>query len=463
MAQPFVTKEYFEGVAADKQLKFDPTGFTLPSFTEGLVYALDSMGDVVAADPSTGLVLGIYVGDNDQGFPIFEQLYYTSTGAFTGRGTRWYLDAGGGLTTTPNDALFGIAVDEDTLLIVWNGLDTGGIASGESNTTSNEGGGAELALPKAGVNLPFRTFDSPGGTINLTENGNLLEVDVDSASLGVDTLENSTPILANAEDLDFLSDVAGGKPFVDLTNNSPTAEIEVDKQINYDGLSGGASGQPTGFTFDRTIYRACEVIYTIEKTGGELETGHIMILHDDSVAGVVVTRRGTELAPFAQGDPGVTFSADVSGNDCRLLYDEVNGDDFNLQVKPRPIRLNAPQTVTVEFVNATSFFDHSVDSGNQDIGVQITTSDGQPLVAPVSVDVRDLLTGTAPTPGAYTFSTPQTLNWSGGEANGTVKNAVINIVAFGGTGTVDLDLDNASGATEGAPNAHEVTIVGAST
>lgn len=124
------------------------------------------------------------------------------------------------------------------------------------------------------------------------------------------------------------------------------------------------------------------------------------------------------------------------------------------------INTDVTQTVTVEFVNANSFFDNVAQSGNQNIGVKITTSDAGPLLAPVSVDVLDLLSGTAGTPGAYTFTSPQTLNWSIGEADQTVKNAVINIVAFGGPpGTVDLDLDNPSGATEGAQNTHEVTIV----
>lgn len=121
----------------------------------------------------------------------------------------------------------------------------------------------------------------------------------------------------------------------------------------------------------------------------------------------------------------------------------------------------APQTVTVQFTAGNFNFDNTFQTGDQNIGVSIITSDGNPLVAPVSVDVRDLLTGSAGG-GTYSMTTPQTLNWSASEADGTVKNAVINVVAFGPDGTVDIDLDNASGASEGVQNTALVGIFGAS-
>lgn len=117
------------------------------------------------------------------------------------------------------------------------------------------------------------------------------------------------------------------------------------------------------------------------------------------------------------------------------------------------------QTVTVEFIQGVYNFSGDTPlAGN--IGVRIITSDGNPLAAPVSVEVHDLLSGTAVNPTDYTMTTPQTLNWSASEADGTVKNAVINIAGANspGTRTVNLDLQNPSGATEGIQNTATANI-----
>lgn len=327
MAQPFVTKPYFDGVGADKQLKFDPTGFTLPTFTIGLVYALDASGDVILATALSDLVLGIYTGDNDVGFPIFEQLFFVSTAAFAPRGTRWYLTGAGVLTSTPNDALFGIAVDDDTLLITWNGLDTGGIVAGEPNTNSNQGAGAGLALAKNVFDLPLRTLISPDASVTIAENGDVIDLTVPAPGLAAD--ENSVEIVAVADTFDFVSDVAGGKPFADVVDNDPIATIEIDKQLNFNALAASVGPVVTGFSFLQATYRACEIFYVIESTSGARETGSIYITHDGASAVIRVD-------PLAIGGASnVIFTADISGADCRLLYTESGGDIFSLRVKPR--------------------------------------------------------------------------------------------------------------------------------
>lgn len=120
-----------------------------------------------------------------------------------------------------------------------------------------------------------------------------------------------------------------------------------------------------------------------------------------------------------------------------------------------------PQTVTVEFQFASLDFDDQ-SPGAENIPVKITTSDGQPLVADVDVDVRDLLTGTAATPGEYTFTTPQALNFAAGEPDGTIKNAIFTVVFDGNPPdtTVNLDLDpgTVSGATIGAQGTMVVNL-----
>ena len=124
------------------------------------------------------------------------------------------------------------------------------------------------------------------------------------------------------------------------------------------------------------------------------------------------------------------------------------------------INSNATQTVTVQYTAPSQNLDGSIPF-SYNVAVSIITSDGNPLVAPVSVDVRDLLTGTAVNPTDYTMTTPQTLNWSASEADGTVKNATINVAGANSPGvrTVNLDLNNASGATEGAQNTKVINII----
>lgn len=56
----------------------------------------------------------------------------------------------------------------------------GGGGSGESNTTSNEGAGVGLAMPKSGVNLPFKSL-SPAAGIVITGLTNTVQLGIDTA------------------------------------------------------------------------------------------------------------------------------------------------------------------------------------------------------------------------------------------------------------------------------------------
>jgi len=451
----FVPKLYFDGVGADKRLKFDPSGYTLPSFVVGKVYALDGSGDVVLASSASDLLLGIYTGANDQGYPIFEQLYYQETAAFTARGTHWYLDAAGALTTTPNDALFGISIDADTLLIIWHGRDTGGVVAGEPNTTSNQGGGIGLALAKAGYDLPFRTLSSPGGTVSIAINGDLVEFE---AFDGPDVQENDVSEENPVTTLNFLSDIAGSKPFADLDNPSPgQVDVAIDKQIDYGPLAGSVGPVATGFSFVAATYRSCEVVYYLEKVTGETEAGVIVMTHDGTNAGVVVTKRDSAVAPLTAGDPGMSFSADVSGGNCRLLYTETNGDAFHLSLKPRPIR--PPQVITVEFQAASSDIS-SEFVATHTWNIIISTSDGLPTRQQVTVDVVDLLTGSA-NGLDYTMTTPQGLTFPPGTADGAALSASLDVLGNNENDDVDAGLQNVVGGLLGVQTTHQINLLGA--
>jgi len=278
---------------------------------------------------------------------------------------------------------------------------------------------------------------------------------------GVDVEENDALIVAGATPLDFVSDIAGGKEFAEVIDDGVGGvEIEVDKQIDYLELAGSVGPVPTGFTFDAETYRACEVIYAIEKYDGKLETGHIMMMHDNVVAGVVVTRRGSELLPFTEGNPAVVFSADIDTGPnpdvCRLLYTETDGQKFHLGVKPRPIRPN--QIVNVEFVLSASLIVDDVPSTHQ-VDIRINTSDGNPVGAPGGAggQATDVGTGSAGAGIDYTFAI-QNPNWLQGALDGDIISVDVVILGTDVDATIDLGLAAIFGCRLGPTTTHIVTL-----
>lgn len=118
-------RTFFRGFGS-RRLKVDPTGLELPTLTLDKVYTLDTSGDIALAAADSDIVLGVYVGTTESGFLLFEQAIHEKAAAYTSKGTRWYLAAAGGLTSTPGTVLFGIALSADKLWILPSMLDGGG-------------------------------------------------------------------------------------------------------------------------------------------------------------------------------------------------------------------------------------------------------------------------------------------------------------------------------------------------
>ncbi len=118
------------------------------------------------------------------------------------------------------------------------------------------------------------------------------------------------------------------------------------------------------------------------------------------------------------------------------------------------------QSASLAFALAASSFAQS--SGSQDINLRVTTSDSQVTENEITVEVHDLLTGTANGGGVhYTYTpNPKIITIPAG----TAHNALIPVAILidGGTDpsslTVDLGLQNVSGGLLQTPTAHEVTL-----
>lgn len=115
---------------------------------------------------------------------------------------------------------------------------------------------------------------------------------------------------------------------------------------------------------------------------------------------------------------------------------------------------NGEEHGTLQFSSATY-------SGNEDAGaitVTVTRTGGSDGAA--TVDVSDASSGTATSGTDYTAITTTTLSWADGES--TAKTVAVSVIADGAVEadeTVDLALDNVTGATLGATTSTTVTIL----
>ncbi|MFQ5518230.1 MAG: Calx-beta domain-containing protein, partial [Acidimicrobiia bacterium] len=102
------------------------------------------------------------------------------------------------------------------------------------------------------------------------------------------------------------------------------------------------------------------------------------------------------------------------------------------------------------------------EPGVASVDVAITFTGGGTLQGDVTVDVTDLLNGSATPPVDYTFTNPTTLTFPAGVSSGAVETATITVVEDAideNDETIDLSLGNVTGrATLGALTAHTVTI-----
>lgn len=121
---------------------------------------------------------------------------------------------------------------------------------------------------------------------------------------------------------------------------------------------------------------------------------------------------------------------------------DINGPgllDFKIPLVPDP------QTVIVSFEIASDNVTDDTPS-SYDISVEITTSDGQPLVSEVTVEVADLATGSAVLDTDYSFTSPTTVTFTEGSASGATETASVSVLGTNVTADADFGLQNAVGA-----------------
>lgn len=130
------------------------------------------------------------------------------------------------------------------------------------------------------------------------------------------------------------------------------------------------------------------------------------------------------------------------------------------------VTINDDDTATVAFALAASSVSESVASGSHDVTVNLSIPSGGTLAHPVSVNFRNLGSGTADS-GDFNFNTsPKTVTFAAGSSAGSqvVSIAILDDLHVEGDDTIETDLNNLADGTNGqvsigTPGAHTVTIL----
>lgn len=231
----------------------------------------------------------------------------------------------------------------------WNQLP--GAAGGEVNTVSNVGGGAEVSKAKAGVDFPFRTFDSADTSITITENTNTIDTIINKDVVNQITQNDEsgttyTLVLADADRVSVDIANAAANVVTVPTNASVAYPVGTVIDIMQDGAGQTTITGDTGVTINgvsagsvaiQNQYGACRIRKTaadVWKASGDLFAGggSLSIEFGWSIpTSVVPTSSGTVSTSTAnlidfdptgqQSTTDVTFNTTDNSIDCAVgLY-----------------------------------------------------------------------------------------------------------------------------------------------
>jgi hypothetical protein len=132
---------------------------------------------------------------------------------------------------------------------------TGSAGGGEANTTSNSGTGEGLALPKAGVNLPFKTIKATGDA-TVSSDGDSVTIDVTSG--GGNTLNQLLQtgifkgglVTVNGGDNTLVDISAGNGQIVDFSDPN----IPIVTPVSWGQMLGVSMPDIGGSTFSRLYF-----------------------------------------------------------------------------------------------------------------------------------------------------------------------------------------------------------------
>jgi len=227
-----------------------------------------------------------------------------------------------------------------------------GIAiDGEANTSSNSGvGGVTIALPKVGVNLPFKSINAASNKVSVTNDATNNEVDIDINDANLAITESQITDLVHTINTD--NQTATDVPFTPAGNttsaNVQTAIEEIQTEID---------GIPVGGEINTASNQGTAGVTTfIQKTGVDLEFKSINAASNK-----------------------VTVTNDVTNNEV-----DIDINDTNLTITESQI---SDLTHTINTDNQTAIQVPFTATGNT------TSTDVQAAIAELQTDIDGISAG----------------------------------------------------------------------
>lgn len=200
-----------------------------------------------------------------------------------------------------------------------------GPTAGESNTTSNQGGGVEIAMPKVAVDLPFRTLAALDSNTTVALNGTLIDIGVVPGPV-FDNLGVVNGIIAdNIATQTSVSTAGTLHADGEVTSNFPTSGGDLDTLTRKDyvdlgvALLAGAEitagdGLAGGGRLDSNPVLQVNPGFGLGFNAGALEVNKFEILDRTTLQENITGVKSFDVAPQSTVNP-------VTGNDlCRKDY-----------------------------------------------------------------------------------------------------------------------------------------------
>lgn len=237
-----------------------------------------------------------------------------------------------------------VSIIEDGDVIKISAFDRSLGAGGETNTSSNEGPGLGLALPKVGVNLPFKTLVAGPG-ISLSSTPTAVQINTSGGA-------NSQNIGAGARVLqDVVNEFSTFRTILSGSSNVKIQETDEDIRISViETLSGMNSGIGAGVFKEKDLNANALVFKGIVGTQSPSatnvspceinvtqSTNSVILTVNDKVSAANVT--GTSFVPPINGQAGrifknkegnlLNFKTLIPGNNIQIT-NNVNGNEVTI-------------------------------------------------------------------------------------------------------------------------------------
>jgi len=396
------------------------------------------------------------------------------------------LSAGTGYSLGSPSVATGTILDDDTKISL--SVSPGSITEGTGTLGYTFTRTGDTALP---VTVNFSYSGTAGFTADYTQSGaatfgsgvGTITIPAGQSSAMITLTSVNDTIVEGSETAAF--QITAGTGYGIDTISSATGTINDNDTAVIQLVSGTSSPGEAGGTHNVGV----QLVITANGVAGSGTLGKdVSVNLQDLLTGTATgagndyTYTGPSTLTFTSGSGGSTQNAvvtlvndtKVEGSETINLQLNTLSDSFNGQVTlgattAHTVTVTDNDFATISLTSASSSVGEATAS--QNIGVVLTiTANGVAgtgtLDRQLTVNLSDLLTGTASSLNDYSYSTPQTVTFNVGDTNSTLKNVAVGITndtRVEGNETINFSLGSLSStlngqASLGATTAHTLTI-----